>query len=276
MQEIVDPGTQIPANTNFMHAQNATWFSRSTTYKIGFSNPNVVSEDIPESQEFEHLTKSKKVIRSWARSWHQSNYTCHLIIESVLGKYATAISKKTRILTLSVQGLKEIQHRHEFETQMLDRVLPNGPAVKVGEAVDRLVQVLKIDRVDPGQQLQEPQPQQPHLSQQAGQQEFVTQQPRQQVTPPASPVHDVSISDRQGTKQVDEDSSTEKVELPQTTIQGRSTDKLRITSNNDMSEITSKDSKDGFLYDICDLEELVAINSRNCDERAGHIKFSAI
>ncbi|CAG8643612.1 2440_t:CDS:2 [Ambispora gerdemannii] len=123
---------------------------------------------------------------------------------------------------------KEIQHQHEFETQMLDRVLPNSLAVKVGETIDRLVQVLKIDRVDPGQQLQEPQPQQPHAqcwwcSQSlttAGQQEFVTQQPQQQVTSPASPVQHVSISDRQGAKQIDEDAQIHQVELSQTTIQG--------------------------------------------------------
>ncbi|CAG8603248.1 11069_t:CDS:2 [Ambispora gerdemannii] len=229
--------TQIPANPNFMHAQNMQQGQQNiqTPQQVDIGNPNVVHEGIPENQEFEHLAQLKKVTVEHARGISPiTRGSKAAVAQSALGKYATAISEETRIPTLSVQGLvapveheidlekliqmlkKEVQHRHEFETQMLGRVLPNGPAVKVGEAVDRLVQVLKMDQVDPEQQPRESQLQQPQLqssqqlpgdsaspsaqltaagvpglSQQADQQEFATQQ---QVTPPASPAQHVSVS----------------------------------------------------------------------------------
>ncbi|CAG8579031.1 12634_t:CDS:2 [Ambispora gerdemannii] len=222
------PGTQIPANPNFMRAQNMQRGFQGqqniqTPQQVDIGNPDVIHEGIPESQEFEHLAHLKKVTVEHARGISPiTRGSKAAVAQSALGKYATAISEETRIPTLSVQGLvdpveheidlekliqvlrKEVQHRHEFEMQTLGRVLPNGPAVKVGEAVDRLVQSqpsqkLPGDFVSPSAQLTAAGVS--GLSQQAGQQEFATQQ---QVTPPASPAQHVSVGGGQGIQQVGE------------------------------------------------------------------------
>ncbi|KAG9303912.1 hypothetical protein G9A89_005822 [Geosiphon pyriformis] len=200
---------------------------------------DVEHEGIPQSIEFENLSKLKEVASEHASGYVSGNIprgSVASIAQSAMGKYATAISEEIHVPALSVQGMvppvrdeidleelvnrlkEEAESRQNYEIRTFGGVIPNGPANKVAEAAEKLLQVLQIDRdqlTRAFSRRQETPADQSYSSQlSATAAPFnpsadLGGQQKQQATPPASP----SIMDGNLRSQIDQGVEHEKIPL---------------------------------------------------------------